>query len=69
MPEPLVPLDGDADVGVRDKWVLLQDAAGFGGAGGAEVVVFVVGEVGACGGGRGVRLNGVVVGGGGERTC
>ena len=52
MPEPLVPLDGDADVGVRDLWVLLQDAAGFGGgAGGAEVVVFVAGEVGACGGG------------------
>ncbi len=52
MPEPLVPLDGDGDVGVRDLGVLLEDAAGFGGgARGAEVVVFVVGEVGACGGG------------------
>lgn len=55
MPEPLVPLDGDGDVGVRDVGVyLLEDAAGFGGAArGAEVVVFVVGEVGACGGGWG----------------
>lgn len=55
MPEPLVPLDGDGDVGVGDVGVyLLEDAAGFGGgARGAEVVVFVVGEVGACGGGWG----------------
>lgn len=51
MAEPLVPLDGDSDVGVRDLWVLLEDAAGFGGAGGLEVVVIVAGEVGACDGG------------------
>lgn len=42
-----MPLDGDTDVGVGDAGVLLEDAAGFGGGVGPEVVVFVAGEVGA----------------------
>lgn len=60
-----MPLHGDGDVRVGDAWVLLEDPAWAGAEAGAEVIVFIAGEVGAWGRGdeRLVRREGWVVAG------